>query len=98
MPRKKSFSLTEFRKLLKSKSLIIGTERTLKNLKRGNVQKVFLSSNCPEKVKDNVNHYISSNKAEVVKLQYPNDELGTICKKPFSISVLALLNQKNSTP
>jgi large subunit ribosomal protein L30e len=91
MPKKKSFSLTEFRKLLGSESLVIGTERTMKNLKTGKVERVFLSSNCPQKIENDLNHYASLGKVEVVKLQYPNDELGIVCKKPFSISVLSLL-------
>lgn len=97
MPKKKTFNLTEFKKLLKSKSVIIGTGRTIKNLKKGNIGKIFLSSNCPESVERTLNYYASLNKIDVVKLQYPNDELGVICKKPFSISVLCLLKQKNST-
>ena len=91
MADKKSFSVTEFKKLIKSKNLLIGTERTIKNLKLGNVERVFLSSNCPQNVEKDLDHYASLSKADIVKLQYPNDELGVICKKPFSISVLALL-------
>ena len=82
---------TEIKKLVKSGNLIMGTERVLKGLKRGNVSKVMLSSNCPEKVEEDVNHYSGINKTEVEKLDFPNDELGIICKKPFSISVLALI-------
>ena len=91
MAKKKGFSLTEFKKLLTSKDIILGTETTMKNLKIGAIERVFLSSNCPENVERNLSYYASLSKADVVKLQYPNDELGVICKKPFSISVLALL-------
>ena len=96
MPAEKTFSSTELKKLFKSKSLIIGTERTIKSLKKGGIDKVFLSSNCPENVEKDMNYYASLGKAEVVKLQYPNDELGVICKKPFSISVLSLLKGDNN--
>lgn len=91
MPKKKSFSLTEFKKLLKSKLVVIGTERTIKSLKRGNIEKVFLSSNCPTNVEKDLGYYASLSKADVIRLQYPNDEIGVICKKPFSISVLSIL-------
>ena len=91
MPKNKSFSLAEFKKLLKSKPIVIGTERTLKNLKLGRVQKVLISANCPAGVEKNVNYYAGLGEAELHKLDYPNDELGVICKKPFSISVLGLL-------
>jgi len=35
-------------------------------------------------------HYCKISKVKLTKLPYPNDELGTMCKKPFAISVLGL--------
>ena len=97
MPRKKSLTSTEIKKLVKTKNLVIGTERTIKNLKLGKVEKIIISSNCAEKVVDDLNYYVGLSKAETLKVNYPNDELGVICKKPFSISVLSILKQQNST-
>jgi len=91
MAKTKKITSTEIRKLIKTKSLVIGTERTIKNLKLGRVEKVILSSNCPENVVDDVNHYSGTSKTETVKVSYPNEELGVICKKPYSISVLSIL-------
>jgi len=83
-------NISEIRKLLKEKKIIIGKERTLKNLKLGKISKVYLSSNCQEKTSSAVEHYSRLGKASVTKLKYPNDELGILCKKPFSISVLSV--------
>ena len=91
MPRKKSLTSTEIKKLIKAKDLVIGTERTIKNLKLGKVEKIIISSNCAENVANDLNHYTSLNKIETIKVNYLNDELGVICKKPFSISVLSIL-------
>jgi large subunit ribosomal protein L30e len=91
MPRKKSLTSTEIKKLIKAKKLVIGTERTIKNLKLGRVEKVIISSNCSENVLNDLNYYAGLGKTETVKVNYPNDELGVICKKPFSISVLSIL-------
>ncbi|MBS3097772.1 ribosomal L7Ae/L30e/S12e/Gadd45 family protein [Candidatus Woesearchaeota archaeon] len=85
--------ILEIKKLSKSKNLIIGTERTIKNLKLGRLKKVFTSSNCPEKVKGDISYYGKLAKTEIVPLKYPNEELGTICKKPFPISVLGLMKE-----
>ena len=90
-------SAAEIKKMLKSSNVVIGTERTMKGLKLGNVQKVLVSSNCPGSVENSINYYAGLSGAEVHKLDYPNDELSVICKKPFSISVLALLKQQNSS-
>jgi len=91
MLRKKSITSTEIKKLIKAKNIVIGTERTIKNLKLGKVEKVIISSNCSEKVLNDLNYYAGLSKAETIKISYPNDELGVICKKPYSISVLSIL-------
>ena len=87
----KKLTSMEIKKLIKSKKLIIGTDRTINNLKLGKVDKVIVSSNCPEKVVNDIKHYTGLSKAETIKVPYPNEELGVICKKPFSISVLSIL-------
>jgi len=89
MPKK--ITLAEIKKMLKSGSLVIGTERTIKALKLGKVQKVLLSSNCPADVEKDINYYAGLSGAEPHKLEYKNEELGAICKKPFSVSVLSML-------
>ncbi len=87
----KKIDAAELKKMLNSGSMIIGTERAVKGLKSGKVQKVLVSANCPARVEKDIAHYAALSGAEVHKLEYPNDEVGVICKKPFSISVLALL-------
>ena len=83
--------LAEVRKLMKGNKMIVGSERTLKNLKLGKIGRVYISSNCAEKTKGAIEHYSRLGKASVISLRYPNDELGILCKKQFSISVLSVL-------
>jgi large subunit ribosomal protein L30e len=85
--------IVEIKKLLGKKGLIIGTERTLKNLKQGRLNRVYLASNCSEKVKDEIMHLSKIARVSVVELEYPNDELGVICKRPYSISVLSVAKE-----
>jgi len=79
----------EIRKLLKEEKLVIGTEKTIKSLKEDKVLRVFISKNCPSYVKQEIVSNLS--KAELVELEQNNQQLGTICKKPYSISVMSLL-------
>jgi len=72
------------------KGLVIGTQRTLKRLKMGEIKKVYVSSNCPKDVLDDLEHYSKIYNIPLVKLKENNEELGIICKKPFHISVLSL--------
>ena len=91
MAAKKQITSTEIKKLIKSKKVVIGTERTIKALKLGRVEKVIISSNCSETVLNDLSYYAGLGKTETIKVSYPNNELGVICKKPFSISVLSIL-------
>jgi len=81
-------NVEEIRKLLKEEKLIIGTDRTIKMLRLGKLGKIFVSANTRDEA--DILHYSGLNKTEVVKLKYPNTELGVICKKPFAVSVIGV--------
>ena len=49
---------------------------------------VYLASNCPQVVKEDVKHYANLYNIKVIEAKENNEELGVICKKHFSISVL----------
>jgi large subunit ribosomal protein L30e len=85
----KKITSAQIKKMIKDEEILIGTQRALKNLRLGKVKQILLSSNCPERVEKDVNYYAKLTDTDVQKLSYPNDELGIMCKKPFSISVLA---------
>ena len=87
----KKVTSAQIKKLVKEGNVVIGTERTVKKLRVGAVKKVLLSSNVPSAVEESLSRYSSLSKVELVKLQYANDELGIICKKPFFISVMGIL-------
>ena len=86
-------AIDEIKNSLKEKRIIIGSNSILEKLKLGQISKVFLSSNCPESVKEDVNYYSGLSSTKVENLDIPNDELGAVCKKPFSISMLGVLKQ-----
>ncbi len=77
-------------KLLKTKQLIIGCERTVKNLKLGNIEAVYLAKNCPKNIRDDIKYYCGMSNVKLIELKQNNEELGAICKKPFFISVLSV--------
>ncbi|MEM4267404.1 MAG: ribosomal L7Ae/L30e/S12e/Gadd45 family protein [Candidatus Woesearchaeota archaeon] len=84
------FSQEELKKLLKTDKLVIGTKKCLSELKAGKLAKVLLAVNCiPSLVKD-FEYYAKIEGTEIETLDYPNTELGALCKKPFSISVIGV--------
>lgn len=83
--------IAEIKKLVGTDRLVIGTDLTLKGLKRGTIQKVFLTSNTDARTKEDINNYAELGKVEVIDLEMTNEELGDVCKKSFFISVLGVL-------
>ena len=81
--------MKDIKELLKDKDLTFGTERTIKRLRIGDVKSVFIAKNCPENVRKTIKHYAKLVNVEVNELDIRNEELGVICKKPFSITVLS---------
>ncbi len=73
--------IKEIQKLLTTKRLIFGTDRTIKGLKTGKIEKVFLSSNCSKTAREDIMHFGRLSKAEIVSLEMPNDELRIVVKK-----------------
>ena len=83
-------SIAEIKKYLKTPNLVIGKERTLKALIANELDKVFLASNAPDDLVKDFEHYASIAKIKLEKLSIPNDELGVVCKKPFSIACIGM--------
>jgi large subunit ribosomal protein L30e len=84
--------MEEIKKLLGSEKLVIGTDRVLKAVRDGSVQKVILATNAPASLKEQLDHFMKVAPFALEEAGMSNDELGTFCKKPFSIAALAILN------
>jgi large subunit ribosomal protein L30e len=80
----------EIKKLLGSKKMILGKEEVLKNIRNGTMMKVYVASNCPHDVLRDMKRYSGISNFDILETNMPNDELGTLCKKPFSIAVLGV--------
>ena len=83
----------EIRDNLKRNRAILGSERVLKNLKQGKISKVLLSINCRDDIKKDLEHFKSVSNFEIVNLKYKNEELGVVCKKPYTVSMIGFLKE-----
>ena len=83
----------EIRKNIELKKLIIGTKSTIKNLKLGKIEKVYITTNCPDDIKESIEHYCKIGKVKILNINYSNEELGVVCKKAYPISVASLIKE-----
>ena len=79
---------------IKQKKLIIGYKTVIKSLKSNHPELIVLATNIPEDKKKMIELNAKISKVQVK--EYPKDgvELGLLCGKPFSVSVLAIKRGK----
>lgn len=80
----------EIRKLLEQDKLIIGHNAVRSAIKDGSCSQVLVASNAEPMRATSLRGFCSLSELECVDLELRNDVLGRTCRKPFSISFLAV--------
>lgn len=83
-------STDQLRKLIEEKKVTIGTTSTITALKKGNLKRLVIASNASATTKNQTARYSKQTGVPIDELSVPNDELGVMCKKPFSIALLGI--------
>jgi len=80
----------DIRMAIETGKVIIGSERTLKELKGGDLKLVIVANNCPENIKADIEYYAKISKTPVYRFDGTNRDLGVLSGKPFNISVMGI--------
>lgn len=80
----------EIRAAIKNNNAILGYRESVKFIKINQPKLVVISNNLPEQTKNEIQHIVklSNGKAEI--FEGSSKDLGTICGKPFPVSVLTI--------
>lgn len=73
-------------KEIKDRKLVFGAREALKEMKKGNIEAIYISADCHSE--DLIG------KTDVKQLDLTSSEMKEICKKPFRVSVIALVNEE----
>jgi len=84
--------MKDIKQQIESGIVTMGVETTLKSLRSGKLEEVYITSNCPKEKVSLFEKY--SDTVKINKVPQTNAEMGVLCKKPFAISVLGVLKQK----
>lgn len=87
-----SENLVKIKKSLEAKNIVVGFKEVKKFLMKNELKEIFISSNCPEISKKELENLSNINSVTLTVLDQANDELGIICKKPFNISAIGIKN------
>jgi len=83
-------SLDKLKQILKDKKkLTLGADETIKKIKLGKVQTIFLAKDCNPLTRDTLLSYKKKGDLEIFELDVNSAEIGILCKKPFLISVIS---------
>jgi large subunit ribosomal protein L30e len=91
----RKLSVEEIREAMKEGRAVIGTKRTLRELKLGRLSKVVISRNCPIESRKELDRLLKLCDASLEIFPGSNFELGTACKKPFPIAMLGVIKDKD---
>lgn len=78
---------------LKDASLVLGASSVIKNLRKGNISKVYIAFNTPSNVEDDIVYNADIAEIEVEKLSINNDELGIIFKRSHSVLAIGVMKE-----
>lgn len=84
---KESLKLT-----IETGKVVIGSKRTLENLKRGKIKAVIMARNCPERIKRDFKWYAKLAKTPVYLFNGTSMDLGAVCGRGHVISALGIMD------
>ncbi len=79
---------TELKKIISTGKVYFGLKQARKSIKKGSTKVLIIAENCPEKFEN----------VDVPKIIFEGDgfELGTLCGKPFNVSVVSVIDTGDS--
>ncbi len=83
--------IKELKKVLNSGKVLFGLKQAKKALEKGEAKLIIVADNCPERSK------IADWKIPKIFFDGDSVELGASCGKPFSISVLTIIDEGESS-
>ncbi|MGB9844440.1 50S ribosomal protein L30e [Methanothermobacter tenebrarum] len=78
-------------------NVILGSKKSIQNLKLGKGKLVIIAENAPEDVKEDVEYYAKLSNIPVYVYNGSSVELGSVCGKPFTVTTLLIQDPGDST-
>jgi ribosomal protein L30E len=89
----KETTIEQLKKLAEEKKIIFGSSDTIRKLKKGKIKKVFLASNIPTIIEEDIKHNASIDKIDIEKTTLANDELSMVFKRIHPLLAIGVLKE-----
>ncbi len=81
---------------MRTGEVIIGSKRTIKACMHGRAKMVIIAMNCPEDIRRSIEYYCKLSKIPIYEYPGTSWDLGSLCRKPFMVAALAIIDPGNS--
>lgn len=86
----------EIKRTVDTGKVILGTNKSINALKTANAKMLIFTQNGPKNIKDDILYYSKIASVPVLEFGGTSLELGTVCGKPFLVSVMAVMSPGES--
>ena len=76
--------------ILKTGRMVFGTNNAIKSAKTGRAKLIIVASNCPQKIREEIQYCCKLSKNPVTIYKGTSIDLGTVCGKPFKVLALTI--------
>ncbi|MCB9359314.1 ribosomal L7Ae/L30e/S12e/Gadd45 family protein [Candidatus Woesearchaeota archaeon] len=83
-------TVDELKKLAQKETIVFGSNEVLRKLKRGQIKKIFLASNVPADIEEDIRHNAGIAKVEIEVVGMPNDEFGMVFKRVHPVLTMGI--------
>ncbi|MCD7781182.1 MAG: 50S ribosomal protein L30e [Methanosphaera sp.] len=70
--------------------VILGSKKSVQAIKLGNGELIVIADNAPKELKEDVEVYANLSQMPVYTFEGSSVDLGSVCGKPFTVSVLVV--------
>ena len=75
---------------VKTGKILFGTNNAIKNAKTRRAKLIIVASNCPQKIREDIEYYCKLSNIPVTIYNGTSIDLGAVCGKSFKVSVLII--------
>ena len=88
--------IRELQTAIRTGKVVLGYRRTLRELVNDRAKLVVVAKNAPSHIIEELKYYASLSQTPILVFEGSSRELGAACRKPFTVSALAVLDPGES--
>jgi len=86
----------EIRKAAETGRILFGTKRSIQAIKTGEAKLIIMASNTLSETREDIEYYTKMSETPIHIFEGSATELGTLCGKPFIVSVVTVISPGES--